>query len=303
MIIKTDICSFQRAALAKVWDEGRKSYNRTYFSGGLSDNDKATVLSLLSYDQSPEYISAIENERSYILSKIEKAKKPKNFPGGPYTSSIPHAQNQEGLPEKPQGAKKGKKGKKVAMSQENDELKEELQALSLVPPEATEEVVAYPSLPLPKKGRSLTTLRLLFPNATSDHKGSVRWPDFTELMAELGFWAEHRGGSEWTFRGFATTTGNKIPNAARADDSASMSTGGAGAEAGTGDDKDGAEVGKAAGKDAGNQDEAAAEEKVKQSIVIHQPHPDPTMPAVRLQWIGKRLWKRFGWCRESFEGL
>lgn len=41
----------------------------------------------------------------------------------------------------------------------------------------------------------------------------------------------------------------------------------------------------------------------KRSTVIHQPHPDKKMSSVEMQWIGKRLWRKFGWCRERFEGL
>ncbi|KAL8945974.1 MAG: hypothetical protein Q9222_007569 [Ikaeria aurantiellina] len=41
----------------------------------------------------------------------------------------------------------------------------------------------------------------------------------------------------------------------------------------------------------------------KKSIVIHQPHRENRMGTLKLQWIGKRLWRRFGWSKESFEGL
>ena len=43
--------------------------------------------------------------------------------------------------------------------------------------------------------------------------------------------------------------------------------------------------------------------QVKKIILIHQPHPDQKMGAVRLQQIGKRLWRRFGLERQRFEGL
>ncbi|KAL8966046.1 MAG: hypothetical protein Q9183_003546, partial [Haloplaca sp. 2 TL-2023] len=248
----------QRASLAKVWEEGRKSYSRTHFSGGLNDDDKRAMLALLSYDKSPEYLSAIARERAYILSKVEKAK----LPGPVFTTSIPHhAQNQAGVPETPRGAKKGKsKGNKktgatsqeekkeetsVRDEEEEQGLKEDMQALSLGGPAAAaaaEEAGAWlpPVLPLPKKHRSLATLRLLFPNATSDHKGSVRWVDFTELMVELGFVAEHRGGSEWTFRRFSAVV-TKTADATAGDDAAYIrAESGVGAESvGSGDGKEG----------------------------------------------------------------
>lgn len=41
----------------------------------------------------------------------------------------------------------------------------------------------------------------------------------------------------------------------------------------------------------------------KKSIVIHEPHPQHRLAAVSLQWIGKRLSRRFGLGRESFEDI
>lgn len=46
-----------------------------------------------------------------------------------------------------------------------------------------------------------------------------------------------------------------------------------------------------------------AGDTAKTSIVIHQPHPETEMGSLQLQWIGKRLGRRFGWSRDRFEGL
>ena len=43
--------------------------------------------------------------------------------------------------------------------------------------------------------------------------------------------------------------------------------------------------------------------QVNRSIVLHQPHPDLRMDAIKVRWLGKRLGRRFGWTRESFQGL
>ncbi|KAL8790153.1 MAG: hypothetical protein Q9195_006480 [Heterodermia aff. obscurata] len=64
---------------------------------------------------------------------------------------------------------------------------------------------AAPTLAPPKRAQSLDTLRLLCPTLTADLKGMIQWTDFVITMSDLGFEAEHRGGSEWTFRSSDTS--------------------------------------------------------------------------------------------------
>ncbi|KAK3647758.1 hypothetical protein LTR56_000718 [Elasticomyces elasticus] len=36
------------------------------------------------------------------------------------------------------------------------------------------------------------------------------------------------------------------------------------------------------------------------TIVFHRPHPDPVIDSIMLRAMGKRISRRFGWCRERF---
>lgn len=213
--------------------------------------DRESILELLSYHDSLEQQAAVAQERAQIRENLESAKVPKqSHASKSYGSPFPHLSTEEDKLEK-------LSNKTISKTKAKTRLDGDLVSSQNQEPRAAQSETLPPSLPplpLPKKAKSLDTLRLLFPTATSDLKGTTQWPDFIATMTELGFQAEHRGGSEWTFQ-----------------------------SPGHSEDEGGLQG--------------------KQSIVIHQPHPDQRMGAVQMQWIGKRLWRRFGWTRERFEGL
>lgn len=221
-----------------------------YRSAGIDVDSQDGPLKLFAHFDSPELQSIVAQERHEILGKLEQSKKPKTVvPAEPYETLIPHGpRNRDPLTKF--GNKvptKAKVKSRQAPDLSTTSAEEQKDAKF---PEYRATPGSLPALPLPKKSRSLHTLRLLFATATSDLQGMIHWHDLLSTMAE------HRGGSEWTFRTFQVR---------------------------------------------GPDGQGVVQEK--QSIVIHQPHPDQQMPAVRLQWIGKRLWRRFGWGRERFVGL
>ncbi|KAI4196094.1 MAG: hypothetical protein LQ350_006791 [Teloschistes chrysophthalmus] len=239
-----------RQALRQVWSIARDSHERMYRSAGIDVDSQDGPLKLFAHFDSPELQSIVAQERHEILGKLEQSKKPKTVvPAEPYETLIPHGpRNRDPLTKF--GNKvptKAKVKSRQAPDLSTTSAEEQKDAKF---PEYRATPGSLPALPLPKKSRSLHTLRLLFATATSDLQGMIHWHDLLSTMAE------HRGGSEWTFRTFQVR---------------------------------------------GPDGQGVVQEK--QSIVIHQPHPDQQMPAVRLQWIGKRLWRRFGWGRERFVGL
>lgn len=227
-----------------------------YRSAGIDVHSQDGPLKLFANFDSPELQSIIAQERHEIFGKLEQPKKLKTVvPTEPYETSIPHDPTNRNplttfgnkIP-----AKAKLKSRQILDLSTNSA--EEYQDTNL--PGSQPSAEPLPALPLPKKSRSLDTLRLLFPIVTFDLQGTIQWHDLLSAMAELGFQAEHRGGSEWTLRTV----------------------------------HDGESDGQGSVKE-------------KQSIVIHQSHPDQKMGAIRLQWIGKRLWRRFRWGRERFVGL
>lgn len=249
-------------ALSQLWSLARDDYKRIYRSRNDHNVDIEEAVRLLSYHDSPDVLAAAAHEREEILADIIESRIRKSRAVNEaiqYESSIPHSSTFTDLPKKaakvPTVKTKPKVQRKGISSMKA--LSKELSPAPICPSDA---VPVVGLLPLPKKTRSLETLRLLFPTAVSELKGAVQWIDFLATMQELGCSGQHRGGSEFTFW---------PPN----------------------DDKE------AAGSD------GEAMERRKKGISIHQPHPEPKLEAERLQWIGKRLRRSFGWTRECFEGL
>lgn len=240
---------------------------------------------MLSHHDSPDYEAMVAREREEILAKINEAslRKAQLPPVMPYQSLIPHVIAEHDLPEKVFVSHTSAKSKqKTHPKEESSDVSLPTnvnQSLSWKSPEGTDgnpdpesgSARAHPRFPPLKKTKSVETLHLLFPGAASDHKGMIHWDDFLATMRELGFEGEHRGGSEWTFR---SVGGQEVHRTGREDQK-------------TGWDEQNPEV----------------QQHGKQSIVVHQPHPEPKLGAVRLQQIGKRFRRRFGWGRESFEDL
>ena len=159
-------------------------------------------MGLASYHNSPAALAIIAQRRNEILAKISQTATKQKAPLMPYESSIPHvalAEDSTKLPIKrvADAKTKAKFGTK-ANCPRSETRNEAISAHSLSESASSSETL--PHLPLPKKKKSLYTLRLLFPTATADLEGTVNWTNFLATMDELGLEAKHRGGSEWTFR-------------------------------------------------------------------------------------------------------
>jgi hypothetical protein len=223
---------------------------------------------MLSYHDSPEVQAVVAREREEIYMKIVQNNGPSRLPTVPYRTSIPHASAPSDMPEKASNATTSAKSKIKTRPSDCSPLTESQKASE---PKAG--ILLNPSElrhlpPLPKKSRSVDTLRLLFPSATSDLQGTVQWMDFVTTMSELGFHGEHRGGSEWTFQ----SSGHIEDDSAERNSEATVQS----------------------------ENDTV---RNKRSIVIHQPHPEQKMGAIHLQQIGKRLWRRFGWQTDWFKDL
>jgi len=256
--------SQQRQALSDVWSTARKHYTNMYRDLNFSISDIDDMARMLSHHDSADYLAMVMREKNEILASIAqstlKAKR-LTVDSLPYQSSSPHISASKEAPEKGPTASLEAKLKPKTRPENSPLDTDSPDGANSEPDSGPQPCPGKVQLPLPKKAKSLDTLRLLFPTAISDLQGTIQWVDFVATMNELGFQSEHRGGSEWTFRSFGD------------------------------------------GLAGGMQTILEGSGQVKKSIVIHQPHPDQKMGAVRLQQIGKRLWRRFGWERQRFEGL
>lgn len=239
-----------------------------YRTLNIDAGNTADIVKMLSYHDSPEVQAVVAREREEIYMKIVQNNGPSRLPTVPYRTSIPHASAPSDMPEKASNATTSAKSKIKTRPSDCSPLTESQKASE---PKAG--ILLNPSElrhlpPLPKKSRSVDTLRLLFPSATSDLQGTVQWMDFVTTMRELGFHGEHRGGSEWTFQ----SSGHIEDDSAERNSEATVQS-------------------------------VNDTVRNKRSIVIHQPHPEQKMGAIHLQQIGKRLWRRFGWQTDWFKDL
>ena len=256
-----DRADASRYELSRVWSFAKDRIIKTFKSCEVEIGTLADVENLMSYDQSPEYRERLEQERTQILERLNQSMKKKKKPLS-LEDAVSPAMEQFGPSEPNPGTARSMLLK--------DGPKEKVKTRPEAPPIPADQPIEAPAVAEPEQGvkvpvyilkrrKSLKAVSLLFPSASDDVQGSISWEDFKAFMMDIGFSAEHRGGSEWTFKTTSKPT-----------------------------DEPGVEGGKT-----GNV-------VVKRSIVIHQPHPEPKMSAIKLQHIGRRFELRFGWERGDF---
>ncbi|KAL8638446.1 MAG: hypothetical protein Q9228_004404 [Teloschistes exilis] len=167
------ICAW-REALRQVWSVARDSHERMYRSAGIDVHSQDGPLKLLAHFDSPGLQSTIAQERHEILGKLEQPKKLKTVvPTEPYKTSIPHGPtNREPLTTFGNRIPAKAKLKSHHILDLSTNSAEEHKDTNL--PGSQPSAEPLPALPLPKKSRSLDTLRLLFPMVTSDLQGTIQ---------------------------------------------------------------------------------------------------------------------------------
>ncbi|MCJ1238935.1 hypothetical protein MMC14_006927 [Varicellaria rhodocarpa] len=252
-----------RRELSLVWKFIKDKTINVWKSCGIEESTLVDLRKLMSYSQSPEHREYLDRERTQILGRLNRPSKKAMKDLG----NVVHRPSAPAMEHLASGSKPTTTKSMLLQTP-----KEKVKTRPDVPPappaepeipavvNEREEDVNVPSYFL-KKRKSERVVSLLFPEASEDVQGSLSWEDFKGFMADIGFSAVHRGGSEWTFK-----TGEPA--------------GGRGGETVNND--------------------ATIAVGVKRSIVIHQPHPEPKMNAILLQRIGRRFSRRFGWERGDF---
>lgn len=172
-----------------------------YQTLNISAEATAEMNEMLSYWESPEVRATEAQERDAIRIHIAQQERLQASDSELDQSTIPHASALDELPQKALQAMTITKFKVKTIVQPLQELpfqgSSEMSASAAAPPVSP----PRPSyrLSTPKRARSRDALRLLFPSATADLKGTIHWTNFITALSDLGCNGEHRGGSEWTF--------------------------------------------------------------------------------------------------------
>ncbi|KAI4177545.1 MAG: hypothetical protein LQ346_007672 [Caloplaca aetnensis] len=179
-------------ALRTLWAKAREAYQTMLLAQNASQEHIDPQLEQMKQCESPEQLLQLEVEKSKILDRLNAAKVrassglllpvPESFPSSS-ASSRPEKYTPQLVKDKP---------------------KTRPQDPTPVPPSPPVPVEAPPPVLYLLKPNSVVhrVVTHLFPDPHDDrNKGSLDWLDFVAAMAALGFRAENRGGSVFTFKG------------------------------------------------------------------------------------------------------
>jgi hypothetical protein len=186
--------------LAKFWDYARKARNRGPMQGGSPDVSKSDMLSLMSFDVSPEYLDTVEAMR--LRSENEDCQDATRKD----VKSITHfVQQPWDVCSGNDGAVRRNLPKKSNASR-NDasaELEDRLQAMELdQTPMSDVETTSIGGDLISKvavKKETLDLMAQLLPVEAHD-TGTVRWTQFVQALVDAGMTATQSAGSAVTFK-------------------------------------------------------------------------------------------------------
>ena len=181
-----------RKELVKVWEAFREDYTGIIRASGIIQADIERYRKMLSQYESPEQLALLAAERERIL----------NLPSKRITTQTEASLASSRL------LQDSSQPKKFDMEVPRIKIKTRPQVSSpldevshdLVDNRQSQTAVGILPTIYAIKGRSVRVATLIFPGSTED-KGTIDWLDFVSLMLEVGFVAEHRGGSAFTFKG------------------------------------------------------------------------------------------------------
>ncbi len=263
-----------RQNLDKLWDSARQGYGIWYNAKGKLENLPDPRLDMMRLSRSLEHRSRLAIERQYILEQTH------NVDGKAASQGSPHDQSEgfrhSEIPYEPR-AFRTQQPPNVKVKTRPEELDASADRMPLSEESAGRqvrtEVVAVSLNPhvlytLKSKSISLKVLDSMFPDRYVEGigvQGKIDWLDFVAMMTSLGFEAEHRGGSAFTFKGEI-----RVPVQLQGNDASVP--------------------------------RAKDYEIRKRSITVHRPHPNSEMVPSMLQGLGRRCSRRFGWERAHFAG-
>jgi hypothetical protein len=179
--------------LTKFWQCARKAWNLGQMEDGNSDVSKSDLLSLMSFDVSPEYLDTVEAVR--LRSEIEECQEARrqdetHFVQQPWdTRSGEDGAVRRNLP------KKSNASRNDASAEDEDRLQMMELGQALVNDVDTADLKSQVEV----TKETLDVIAQLFPVEARD-TGMVRWAHFVHALADAGMAATQSAGSAVTFK-------------------------------------------------------------------------------------------------------
>ncbi|CAG8952650.1 hypothetical protein HYFRA_00009758 [Hymenoscyphus fraxineus] len=183
-------------AMQSFWNEVHNRTESVLLENGFVDNEDD--LKVLTAFASPGHLKEIQVERDALLATIKNSKlAAKNSSKPPVGSSSPQAPYTQEIDGKTKVETLQKDTKiKTRPAHPRTESAPNLSAVSS--PISSTAVPGYKRPAIITK-RALASIRAMFPSDHQESKKSIDWDTFVNSMSDLGFLAQHKGGSAVTF--------------------------------------------------------------------------------------------------------
>ncbi|KAI3341162.1 hypothetical protein F4824DRAFT_516357 [Ustulina deusta] len=180
-----------RAILEQFWSSLHELMSTALEKNqGISKDEVQRMLQVITRTQSAEYQQVVLVEEAKILTKIEQHKTAQETSGyiaKPLCEMMKTVVKKEPRKEKIKTRPQENKEADVVISK--DVTESQMQTL---------EPCQTPALVRPTK-RALNAIRFMFPTTPVEASGSLQWVDFVHVMGDMGFVAQHGGGSAVSF--------------------------------------------------------------------------------------------------------
>ncbi|KAI0808680.1 hypothetical protein GGR55DRAFT_180431 [Xylaria sp. FL0064] len=179
-----------RSILNNFWSSMHEDLGASLRRQGISHGEAQQMLEVITASRSADCKETILAEEAKILSDIEQGMHIRETPCSftkPYGKTIETTDIVEPSREKIKTRPQGENPAEVIISKELTES----QTKTLEPGQA-------PALVQISK-RALNAIELLFPRTPQEAKRGLQWTDFVHAMSDMGFAAQHNGGSAVSF--------------------------------------------------------------------------------------------------------
>lgn len=187
-----------RANLDSLWDKARQGYEKAYRASRISQEDIEPQLNMMRLPRSAEHRSSLVVERQHILDTAtinEKVNSQEDQPPIPNFGSLTMLEKPSTL-QQTFISKVKTRPQQLSSTRSSPERKMNESSLKA---KLSQPLVLYTFKP---KSIALEVLSLMYPDTDAKcSKRTIDWVNFVSMMASLGFDAEHRSGSNFTFRG------------------------------------------------------------------------------------------------------
>lgn len=190
----------QRAASSALWRQMRSRHEQTLKRLKIGSDDIKADMKILSADQTPEYISAVQSERTEILARIAAQTSHKT---AKKIAGKPNIQTQWGLESINTESSLVQESKIKVKTRSDKPIKEP--DLSVANLTITNQDSESTQVKFGVSKRTLDIMQSLFPKSNFEERTkNVDWVSFVQAMSEVGFSARQQHGSQFSFEPIST---------------------------------------------------------------------------------------------------